>query len=452
MIKNYFKMAWRNLSKNKVFSIINISGFAIGLTCFVLIAVFVISELSYDKYPAEAKDIYRIHLSVTGNGETVVYPLVDVAVGEGIKNAFPEVKAFTRIWQVSDFVKYNDRQFKEEHLSVADSNFLQVFSIPLIEGSTTNALVEPNSIVVSKAFAKKYFGNEDAMGKSLMIGTRNVIYKITGVIDKVPDNSHFHFDVFISLATFRNPHPTWSNLGYFTYLLLDKNAEPKALEAKFPQLVAKYVVPEIQHDMGVSLAEAQKSVNTFRFTLVPLTDIHLRSNTKMELEPGGDIQYVYIFSVLALFILLLACVNFTNLSTARAIKRAREVGIRKVMGSVKKQLVIQFLTESVLFTFFSMLLSYILIFLLLPYFNQLANKNVSFDFFLNYQLVLSVFLVTFMAGILAGIYPAFFLSSFNTISVLKGASKQGSQKKPLRSSLIVFQFFVSTALIIATVI
>jgi putative ABC transport system permease protein len=204
--------------------------------------------------------------------------------------------------------------------------------------------------------------------------------------------------------------------------------------------------------MGVSLAEAQKSVNSFHFTLMPLTDIHLHSNTKFELEPNGDIQYVYIFSILALFILLLACVNFTNLSTARAIKRAREVGIRKVMGSVKKQLIIQFLSESVLFTFFSMLLSYVLIFLVLPYFNQLANKNISFDFFLNYKLILAVLLLSFIAGILAGIYPAFFLSSFNTIRVLKGASMQGSQKKPLRSSLIVFQFFVSTALIIATVV
>jgi len=452
MIKNYFKMAWRNLSKNKVFSIINISGFAIGLTCFVLIAVFVINELSYDKYPTQAKDIYRVQLSVTGNGDVAVYPLVDVAVGEGIRNTFPEVRTFTRLWQVSDFVKYNDRQFKEEHLSVADSNFLQVFSIPLIEGRTADALGQPNSIVVSKAFAKKYFGNEDAMGKSLLIGTRNVIYKITGVIDKVPDNSHFHFDAFLSQSSFPNPNKTWSNVGYYTYLVLNKNADPRQLEAKFPQLVAKYVVPEIQHDMGVSLAEAQKSVNTFRFTLLPLTDIHLRSNTKMELEPNGDMQYVYIFSVLALFILLLACVNFTNLSTARAIKRAREVGIRKVMGSVKKQLILQFLTESVLFTFFSMLLAYVLIFLLLPYFNQLANKNISFSFFLSYKLILTVFLVSFAAGILAGIYPAFFLSSFNTIRVLKGASMQSSQKKPLRSGLIVFQFFVSTALIIATII
>ena len=452
MIKNYFKIALRNLSKNKVFSVINISGFAIGLTCFILITVFVVDELSYDKYPAQAENIYRVNLSVAGNGDVAVYPLVDVAVGEGIKNAFPEVKASTRIFSVSDFVKYDDKQFKEEHLAFADSNFLQLFSILLVEGNTTNALVQPNSIVVSRSFAKKYFGNGEAVGQSITVGTRNTIYKVTGVIDKVPANSHFHFDAFLSMSTFPNTNKTWSNLGYYTYLLLNKNTDPKKLEAKFPQLVAKYVVPEIQHDMGVSLAEAQKSVNTFRFSLAPLTDIHLRSNTKFELEPNGDIQYVYIFSILALFILLLACVNFTNLSTARAIKRAREVGIRKVMGSVKKQLIVQFLSESVLFTFFSMLLSYVLIFLLLPYFNQLANKNISFDFFLNYKLILAVLLVSFIAGILAGIYPAFFLSSFNTIRVLKGASMQGSQKKPLRSSLIVFQFFVSTALIIATVI
>ncbi|HEV8505560.1 MAG TPA: ABC transporter permease [Chitinophagaceae bacterium] len=452
MIKNYFKIAWRNLSRNKVFSIINIAGFAIGLTCFVLIAVFVINELSYDRNPAEAVNIYRVNLSVTGNGEIVVYPLADVAVGEGIKNAFPEVKTFTRISPASDFVKYEDKQFKEEHLAFADSNFLQVFSIPLIEGNSTNALVEPSSVVISRSFAKKYFGNSEALGKSLTIGTYNRVYKVTGVIDKVPDNSHFHFDAFLSLSSFKIINKTWSNLGYYTYLLLDKSADPKTLEAKFPQLVAKYVVPEIQHDMGVSLAEAQKSVNTFRFTLLPLTDIHLRSDTKMELEPNGDIQYVYIFSALAIFILLLACVNFTNLSTARAIKRAREVGIRKVMGSVKKQLIVQFLSESVLFTLFSMILAYVLIFLLLPYFNQLANKNISFDFFLNYKLILAVLLVSLVAGIVAGIYPAFFLSSFNTIRALKGSSMQGSQKKPLRSGLIVFQFFVSTALIIATVI
>ncbi len=452
MIKNYLKIALRNLRKNKIFSFINIFGLAIGLTCFMFIAVFVYNELSYDTYPADAKNMYRVLLSATGNGDVAVYPRVDVAVGEGMKNAFPEIKASTRITGASNFIKYNDKQFKEEHLAFADSNFLQMFSIPLIEGNAATALVQPNSIVIDKAFAKKYFGNDDAIGKSLSVGTADQLYKVTGVIDKVPDNSHFHFDAFMSLSTMHFTHETWSNVGFFTYLELNKMVDPKKLQAKFPQLVAKYIVPEIQHDMGVSLAEAQKSVNTFVFSLQPISDIHLHSNTKYELEPNGDIQYVYIFSALAIFILLLACVNFTNLSTARGVKRAREVGIRKVMGSVKKQLVFQFLTESVLLTFFAMLCAFVLIFLLLPSFNQLANKNIGFGSFLHYQSVLVMFSLSFFAGILAGIYPAFFLSSFNTIKVLKGASMQGSQKKPLRNGLVVFQFFVSIALIIATII
>ncbi|MBS1754458.1 MAG: ABC transporter permease [Ferruginibacter sp.] len=452
MIKNYFKIALRNLVKTKGFSFINITGFAIGLTCFMLIAVYVLNELSYDKYPADAKNIYRVNLNTTGNGEVAVYPNVDVAVGEGMKNAFPEIKATTRLTQANDFVKYEDKQFKEEHLAYVDSNFLQMFSIPFIEGDGNKALAEPNCIVISKAFAKKYFGNQPAIGKSLMVGTNADIFKVTGVIDKVPDNSHFHFDAFLSLTSRQIKRTTWSNIGFYTYLLLNKDVDPKKLETKFPQLVAKYVVPEVQHDMGVSLAEAQKSVNNFVFTLQPLTDIHLRGNTKYELEPNSDIQYIYIFSALAIFILLLACVNFTNLSTARALKRAREVGIRKVLGSVKKQLIFQFLIESVLLTFFAMLCAYVLIYFLLPYFNQLADKNISFGFFLGYQSIIVMLLVSCVAGILAGIYPAFFLSSFNTIRVLKGSSTSGNQKSLLRSSLIVFQFFVSAALIIATIV
>ena len=236
------------------------------------------------------------------------------------------------------------------------------------------------------------------VGKSLAIGTQKTLYKVTGVFDKVPGNSHFHFDALLSLSTFHITNATWSNIGFYTYLLLSKNTDPKKLEAKFPQLVAKYVVPEIQHDMGVSLAEARKSVNTFVFTLQPLTEIHLHSNSKYELEPNGDIQYVYIFSALAIFILLLACVNFTNLSTARAVKRAREVGIRKVLGSVKKQLVFQFLTESVLLTLFAMLCSYVLIYLLLPYFNLVADRNISFSFFVGYRSVLVMLSLVFLSG------------------------------------------------------
>ena len=453
MITNYFKIILRNLKRNKIFSFINLFGLAAGLACFMLIAVFVYHELSYDKYPAEAKNIYRVNLSVTGNGDIAHYPVVDVAVGEGMKNAFPEIKAFTCLSPATDFVKYNDRQFKEDKLTFADPNLFQLFSIPLINGSSREALIQPNSVVISSAFAKKYFGNQGAIGKTLLIGARNAPYKVTGVIDKVPDNSHFHFDAFLSLSSFHITNPTWSNLGYHTYLLLNNNADPKKLEAKFPQLVEKYVVPEVQHDMGISLAEAQKSVNTFRFSLQPITDIHLHPSSATELEPPGDIQYVYIFSAIATFILLLACVNFTNLSTARAMKRAREVGIRKVMGSEKKQLIFQFLAESIVLTFFAMLGAYLIIFFLLPYFNNVASKNISFSFFTRYWSVFIALGLIFGVGVLAGIYPSFFLSSFKPVKVLKsGSSVQASRKRPLQSSLIVFQFFVSTALIIATVI
>ncbi len=437
---------------NKSFSLINILGLAIGLTCFILIAAFVFDELSYDRYPAEAENIYRVNLSVTGNGNVAVYPHVDVGVGEGMKAAFPEIRATTRMLPVTDFVKYNDQQFKENKLAFADSNFLQLFSIPLKAGSETGALVEPNSIVISKALAQKYFGGEDPLGKSLVVGIYNAAYKVTGVFEKIPDESHFHFDAVMSLSTFKINQNTWSNIGYYTYLLLDDQADPKELEPKFRGLVAEHVVPEVQRDMGISLAEAQKAVNTFVFSLQPLTSIHLRSHTTYELEPNGDLQYVYIFSALALFVLLLACINFTNLSTARAVKRTREVGIRKVMGSAKFQLIRQFLSESVLLSSISMVCALGLVYLLLPYFNQVSGKNIGLDYFLTYRFGLAAIALVLAVGILAGIYPAFFLSSFSIMKVLKGATISGSHRKPLQSSLVVFQFFISTALIIATLV
>ena len=452
MLKNYFRIAVRNLFKNKIFSFINIFGLAIGLTCCMLIAAFLFEELSFGKSGEHAKQIYRIGLQITQNGGQADYPNVDVAVGEGIKNIFPEVLASARVTSPRQtFVRYKEKQFKEQQIVLCDSNFLQLFSIPLIEGDEKNALVAPNSIVVTKELAKKYFGDEPAVGNLLMLD--NTSYKVTGVIDKIPASTHFHFDGFISMTTssYAVKTHTWSNIGYYTYLLLNKDADAKKLETKFPPLITKYIVPEAQHDMGISLAEAQKSVNSWHFYLMPVTDIHLHSNTKYELEANGDVQYVYIFSALAIFILLLACVNFTNLSTASSAKRSREVGIRKVLGSIKKQLIFQFLTESVLLTFCAMIFALLFVYLLLPSFNQIAGKQISILFFINYKAIIFAVLIILFVGLLAGIYPAFFLSSFNTISVLKGASANTPAKKSgLRSGLVVFQFMVSTALIIAT--
>jgi putative ABC transport system permease protein len=452
MIRNYIKTAWRNLVKNKVFSFINVFGLAAGLACCMFIAAYLYSELTYDTYSVNSKQLYRVGIKTLGNGTITDFPIVDVAVGQGMKRTYPQILDAARLSQRGPtFVAYKDRQFKEEKTALVDSNFLRLFSIPLTQGDDRTALTEPKSIIITNALAVKYFGNEAPVGKILKVG--NDLMKVTGVIDKVPDNSHFHFDAFISSNTFPEPPQTWSNIGYYTYLLLDKNADPKTLEAQFPQLVAKYVVPETQHDMGISLAEAQKAVNTFKFYLQPITDIHLHSSTKFDMEPNGDVSYVYIFGALAVFILLLACINFTNLSTVSSSKRSKEVGIRKVLGSLKKWLITQFLVESVMLTFLSMILALAIVWTLLPYFNDLAGKHISIWFFVSFKAIAAGICLTLFVGTLAGLYPAFFLSSFRTINVLKRtAGTEPAKKNFLQSSLVVFQFTISTALIIATFI
>jgi len=454
MLKNFIITAWRNLKRNKAFSFINIFGLSVGLTCCMLIGAYLYQELNYDTYPEKAKQIYRVALHSNGNNTAADFPSVDIAVGPGIKSVYPEVLAVTRLSRLGPFfLKYRANRFKEDNIVLIDSNFFQMFSIPVIEGDKKTALAAPKSIVITKAVEKKYFGDSPAIGKTLIVGADADLLTVTGVIEKIPDNSHFHADAFISMDTYVKPRTTqtWSNVGYYTYLLLDKNADPKKLEAGFPRLVAKFVVPEIKHDMGVSLAEAQKSVNSFIFFLQPLTSIHLHSATKYEFEANGDIHYIYIFGALAIFILLLACINFTNLSTASAAKRAKEIGIRKVLGSAKNMLVSQFLIESFMLTFLAIFFALGLVYLLLPYFNNLAGKNISIGFFLSSRALLTEAALMLIVGLTAGIYPAFFLSSFRIIAILKGNSgTRPTGRSGLRSSLIVIQFAISTALIIST--
>ncbi len=453
MVWNYLKIALRNFRRHRGFSFINIFGLAVGICCFILIAGYVVSQLRYDRYPKDAKNIYRVLVSVTGNGKVAIYPDVDVAVGRGMQTSFPEVKAFTRLVPSSGFVRFGDKEFKESRMAFADSNFFQMFSIPLVKGNPASALTEPNSMVISADFAHRYFGNEDPVGQMLALGNGRSLFKVTGVFEKIPDQSHFHFDAFMSLSTWHLIHETWSNIGIYTYLELQPHTDPVKLEKKFPGLVAQYVVPEVQHDMGISYAEAQKSVHTFVFSLQPLTQIHLYSHTKYELEPNGDIRYVYIFSALAIFILILACINFTNLSTALAAKRSREVGVRKVLGSAKGQLIRQFLSESILYAFFALAGSLVLVFVLLPYFNELAGSRLHLGFFMNTYFLIGILGLTAVVGVMAGLYPAFFLASFQPIQVLKGShGVSRSGKNLLRRVLVTLQFLVSTGLIISTLI
>jgi putative ABC transport system permease protein len=451
MLRNYITIALRYLRKNTIFSLLNVLGLAIGLACCILIALFVFDELSYDSYPANASDIYRVEIHLTANNGMVTYPNVDIAVGAGIKETFPQVKEYTRFFPTgSGYWANGDKQFKESKMGFADANFFSFFSLPLVEGNAATALAEPNSIVISRSLAKKYFGETEAMGKYLMAGQS---FKVTGVMEEMPGNSHFHFDGLVSMTTLHPSRYTWSNVQYYTYLQLDKGADPKKIEAGMPGLVAKYVVPEVQHDEAVSLAEAQKSVNTFLFVLQPLRDIHFHGVSSSELEHNGDIQYVYIFSALAVFILVLACVNFTNLSTAIASRRGKEVGIRKVMGSLKSQLASQFLVEAVLLTFFALLVAIGVALAILPFFNQLAGKHFTLSGLLHFRTLAFLMLLGLVTGVCAGGYPAFFLSSLNTIRVLKGAvSAMKGGGTPLRRGLVIFQFFVSTSLIIGTLI
>lgn len=452
MLRNYITTALRYLRKNKTFSILNMLGLVLGLACCILIALYVDDELSYDSYPVHAADIYRVEIHLLSNSGMTVFPNVDIAVGEGIKRTFPGVREYTRLLPAwSDYWVAGDRHFKETRMGFADPDFFSFFSLPLAEGNMATALAEPNSVVISRELAKKYFGQAEAVGKQILYG--QIPVKVTGVMEEMPDNSHFHFDGVVSMATLHRTGHTWSNAVYYTYLQLDRGVDPRKIEAGMPGLVAKYVVPEVQHDENVSLAEAQKSVNSFLFVLQPLRDIHFHGRSSGELEHNGDIQYVYIFSALAVFILALACVNFINLSTAIATRRGKEVGIRKIMGSLKGQLVAQFLIEAVLLTFLALLVTIGLVILLLPYFNQLAGKHFTLSGLFHFRTAAGLLVLGLVTGICAGAYPAFLSSSFNPIRALKGALIPARGRGvSLRSGLVVFQFFVSTSLIIGTLI
>ncbi|MDT0644543.1 ABC transporter permease [Zunongwangia sp. F363] len=454
MFRNYFKIAWRSIFKRKIFSFINIFGLALSIASCVLICTYIYNELNYDTYSANSDELYRVELHLKDNGSITVFPNIDVAVGNGLKKAFPEILASSRLSPLPDvYLKNGSEQFKEQNLATVDSNFLKLFSIPLIEGNINKALVEPNSIVISKKIGKKYFGNQSAVGKTLELSGKKSLL-VTGVIDKVPENSHFNYNIFLSTSTFPySKGDTWSNIGWTTYLLLNKNTDVAKLESKFPDLVAEHIVPEIQKDMNINLSQARESLNKFQFLLRPVKTIHLYSHTKYELQPNGHIQYIYIFSALVIFILALACVNFTNLSTASAAQRSTEVGIRKVLGSNRKPLIFRFLSESILIALFAMILAFAIIYLALPWFNQISGENRTFWFFLQPLSLLAILGFTIFVGLLAGVYPAFFLSSFKTIKTLKGGTNEILRNKGfLRNGLVVFQFSVSMILIIATMI
>lgn len=453
MLQNYLKIAIRNLLRNKVFSTINIVGLALGIAVCLIIILFVYDELSYDRYNEKADRTVRVVFRASINGGKISEANVMPPTAQALKNDYPEVLEATRLQQHgSPTIIYDGKKLKENAFASVDSNFFQVFTLPLLKGDAKTALIEPYTAVITQSFAKKYFGDNDPIGKVLFIKEANQNYKVTGLIEKVPKNSHFHFDIFGSMSSIKEAKASsWMTSGFFTYLVLPKNYDYKQLETKLPQVIKKYMGPQIQTAMGMNLSQFLKNGNQLGLFLQPLTDIHLDANFTGNLEPSGNIQYVYIFGAIAIFMLLIACINFMNLSTAGASKRAKEVGIRKVLGSIKQDLIRQFLLESILLTVFALLLSFAIVQLALPIFNDLAEKDLQLNFLEKPQLLAAVLGFGLLVGVLAGSYPAFYLSSFNAIEVLKGKLKLGKSIS-LRSGLVVFQFFISICLIIGTTV
>ena len=456
MLKNYIKIAFRNLLKNKAFTAINIFGLVIGIATCLIIMLFVQDELSFDRFNEKADQIVRVVFRGKMNGEFIKEASTMAPTAQTLKNDYPEVLAATRIRSYgSPKVMVNTKVFAGASFAYVDANFFQVFTLPFVKGDVKTALIEPNTILITQAIANKYFGNEDPVGKTLNLKDKNQLFKITGVIADLPVNSHFHFDLFGSMETLPEAKlPTWLASNYHTYLVLQKDYDYKKLEAKLPQVIDKYMGPLIKQGMGVSLSEFRKKGNDVGLFLQPLLDIHLKSDfsNSSSLEPSGDIRYVYIFGAIALFMLLIACINFMNLSTAGASKRAKEVGIRKVLGSVKAELITQFLLESIILTFVALVLALLLVKISLPSFNNLSGKALVFDFTNNPLIIIGILSFGLLVSVLAGSYPAFFLSSFKPISVLKGTVIPNRKGISFRSGLVVFQFIISVSLILSTTI
>lgn len=444
MIKNYFKTAWRNLWRNKVFSGINILGLSIGLACCILMFLFLQQELTYDKFNVNAKNIYRITSIPAEAKDKKELAVTPAPWAPLMKKDYPEIKEYVRLLRDEKMVvgQKGEQHFYEKDILYVDSTFFNVFSVELERGDVKNALERPNSIILTKEAAQKYFGDVDPIGKTLEVNSfvGAVDVEVTAIAKKIPASSHFHFSALISMQTLGDMSNFWSYHMFQSYVLLNEKPSAKEAEKKFIDFNNKYIVNNPQ-------ADGKQDIY-----LQPLTDIHLHSKMTGEIGVNSDIAYVYVFAGVAIFILLIACFNFTNLSTARSLSRAKEVGLRKVVGAERSQVVKQFLGEAGFFAMISLVIALGIAYLVLPVFNQLSERELSLDLNRNLSLVIMLFLLVLFVGLLAGIYPAVILSSFKPVEVLKGKLFKTGKKISFGRVLVTLQFVVSIVLIAATIL
>ncbi|MDX1671657.1 MAG: ABC transporter permease [Balneolaceae bacterium] len=449
MLKNYLKIAYRNLVKQKGYSLINILGLAVGLASCIIILLYVIHELSYDKHHEKSDRIYRVIAKIDFSGNYLELATVPAPMGPTLKQDFPEVEAVTRFRPRGGYLfRLDNDNIKENRVVWASNSVFDVFTIPMIHGNPDEALKDPMTAVISRSSALKYFGHTDVVGESILMEDRHTL-TVTGVYRDMPETSHFHFDFLLSLETLDEAdNTTWFSNNFRTYIVLKEGVDARRFERHFETIKKEYVEPQLQQFMGSTLKEFEAAGNSLEYDLQPLTDIHLYSDLTGEFEPNGSIIHVYAFSGLALFILLLACINFMNLATARSSQRAREVGIRKTLGSMRGQLSLQFLAESVIFSALAFALALLLVEFSLPYFSDLAQRDISQNYFSNPLLLLAIGGIVLITGLLAGSYPAFLLSSFKPAKVLKGTFVEARGQDYLRKGLVVFQFSISIVIIV----
>ena len=457
MVKNYLKIALRNLRKQLGYTSINLIGLAFGIACCLLILLFVRDELGFDQFHEKADQIHRVVLTGHFAGNDLNAPVTPAPMAAALVADFPEVLTATRIFPPSFNgqvkIKRDDNQFLEDGLVYVDSTLLDIFTFPLLQGNPETALMAPRSIVLTASMAEKYFAGEDPVNQTLILADTTT-YTVTGVMADVPPNSHFQFD-FLASMTSLGPgllNEFWISNNFFTYFVLQPGYDPALLEEKLPAFFQQYAGPQLYEALGISFDEFLEAGNALNYSLQALTDIHLHSHMQFELSANGNITYVYLFSAIALFILLIACINFMNLATARSAGRAKEVGMRKVMGSSRVQLIRQFLSESTLLAFLAMVLAVGLVLLLLPSFNSLAGKEISAAFLGTAPAIISLVALAAVVGFLAGSYPAFYLSAFKPATVLKGTVQAGTRRSWLRNGLVIFQFAISIGLIAGTLV
>jgi putative ABC transport system permease protein len=454
MFRNLLKHSISSFKRQRSYIIINILGLSIGIACSLLIALYVINEASYDQYNVKKDRIFRTILNGKIGGQEVTASSSPAIMGPTMVKEIPEIEDFLRMnGRGPTIIEYNKQTFTEDHIIEADSSFFNFFSIPVVKGDVKNLLNAPHKVVLSESTAKKIFGNENPIDKQIKIGTDTLLFIVTGVMADVPQNSHFEANALSSFMTNpRSKEPHWMNNSFSTYFLLKPNSSYKTVDAKYPELLQKYVGPEIQKFTGISLNDFVAQGNKYRFYLQSLNDIHLDTSIQQDFKASVDPKYLKIFGSIAMLIVLIAAINFMNLSTAQASRRAKEVGIKKVAGSTRGMLVAQFLSESFILSLIALIVAVIFIKLSLPFFNNLLGAKLSLSLISKWYIIPLLILFSVFVGVLAGSYPAFFLSSFNPYEVLKGSVKNSMQNGRLRRVLVVFQFTVSILLIVGTMI